>query len=540
MRRLTGLDASFLYLETPNNHMHVGAVYVLDPEGDSEAASVETFRRIISERIHLLPPFRWRLVEVPMGLHHPVWINDPDFDLEYHVRRGAIPSPGGMHELADYAAQFMARPLDRSRPLWEIEVLEGLKGGRRAFLSKTHHAAIDGASGAELTTTLLDLTREVRTVEPPLKAFKAERQPSDLEMLAYGLRSAATQPVALMRAIGNATSIVRTLQKRVEEGVSGKLPFQSPRTSLNTPITPHRKLSTTALPLSDIKVIRAAFGGTVNDAVLAICGGALRRYLDEEGELPADPLVAMVPVSVRAKDQKGAMGNQVGQMLVPIGTHLSDPKERLDAISEQTKFAKETLNAIGASTLSSWSEFAAPAVAARAARLYSSMQLASRHRPLFNLTISNVPGPQQPLYAAGAKLAEWYPMGPIYDGAGLNITLMSYEGVMYVGLLACRETVPRLWDLAAHMDASMAELLDAAKQVLAKPAVGGSAPGTDAAASPSPAPKKVGKSGSVAKRSAGTRKARSVPTTGATKRTASVSSAAGRKKASPSATRKRA
>jgi WS/DGAT/MGAT family acyltransferase len=463
MRRLTGLDASFLYLETPNNHMHVGAVYVLDPEGDASAASAEVFRRIIAERIHLLPPFRWKLVEVPFGLHHPIWINDGDLDLEYHVRPAALPAPGGMKELADLAARFMARPLDRSRPLWEMEIVEGLEGGRCALLSKTHHAAIDGASGAELTANLLDLTKQPRRVEPPAAEFRAERRPSDLEMLAFGLRSAAAQPSELLHMIGRAPSLVRTLQQRSAEGTSGKLPFQSPRTSLNGPITPHRTLSTAMFPLSEIKEIRAAFGGTVNDVVLSVCGGALRTYLAEERELPDDPLVAMVPVSVRATDQNAAMGNRVAQMLVPLGTDVAAPAERLRAVQEQTAHAKGTLDAIGADTLANWTEFAAPAIAARAAQLYSSMQLANRVKPLFNLTVSNLPGPQFPLYAAGARLVEWFPMGPVYDGAGLNITVISYDGVVYAGLLACKETVPRIWDLATFLTDAKDELLTAAR-----------------------------------------------------------------------------
>jgi WS/DGAT/MGAT family acyltransferase len=444
-------------------------VYVLDPEGDPEAASLAAFRRIIGERLHLLPPFRWRLVDVPFGIHHPVWVDDPDFDLEYHVRAASIPAPGGPQELAAYAAQFMSRPLDRKRPLWELEVVDGLAGGLRAFVSKTHHAAIDGASGAELTAQLLDLTREPRQVDPPAEAFRGERIPSELEMLAYGLRSAAAQPGELLRMVGRTPAVLRTLQQRTADGTSGKLPFQSPRTSINGPITPHRAMATASFPLAEVKAIRAALGGTVNDVVLAICGGALRRYLQEGGELPGDPLVAMVPVSVRATDQKGSMGNRVAQMLVPLGTDVTDPAERVRVVSEATVHAKGTLEAIGAETLANWTEFAAPAIAARAARLYSSMQLANRVRPVFNLTVSNVPGPQFPLWAAGARLTAWYPMGPVYDGAGLNITLMSYDGAMYVGLLACRETVPRLWDLAHLLEEAKDELLALAAPPVSEP-----------------------------------------------------------------------
>jgi diacylglycerol O-acyltransferase / wax synthase len=473
MRRLTGLDASFLYMETPNNHMHVGAVYIFDPGDDPEAGSFDRVKATVASRLHLLPPFRWKLVEVPFGLHHPLWINDPDFDIEYHVRKAALPSPGGQAELAEYAAQFMARPLDRSRPLWEMEVVEGLQGGRIAMITKTHHSAIDGASGAELTTALLDTTAVPTEVSPPSKAFKADRIPSDVETLAYALRSLTQQPAELLKAVRRTTEVALHLRKSSAEGApTAATPFAAPRTSFNVPITPHRKFAYTQFSLTDVKTIRAGLGGTVNDVVLAVCASALRRYLLEGRELPVDPLIAMVPMSVRSTDQMGAMGNRVSQLLVRLATQVADPVERLEMIKAETTLAKEQINAIGADTLSNWAEFAAPAVAARAARLYSSMGLANRHKPIYNVTISNVPGPQIPLYSSGAKLVEWYPMGPIFDGIGLNMTVMSYMGDVYVGLLACRETVAGLWDLSQYMVDAVDELLDAAgKPAPRKPVV---------------------------------------------------------------------
>jgi diacylglycerol O-acyltransferase / wax synthase len=212
MRRLTGLDASFLYMETPNNHMHVGAVYVFDPGDDPSACSFERVKANVESRLHLLPPFRWKLVTVPFGLHHPLWANDPDFDIEYHLRHVALPAPGGQAELAEHAAQFMARPLDRSRPLWEMEVVEGLEGGRIALVTKTHHAAIDGASGAELTTALLDLAADTPMVAPPEKPFEGDRIPSDMETLAYALRSLAEQPVELAKAIRRTADVALNLK----------------------------------------------------------------------------------------------------------------------------------------------------------------------------------------------------------------------------------------------------------------------------------------------------------------------------------------
>lgn len=460
MRRLTGLDASFLYMETPNNHMHVGAVYVFDPGDDPTAVSFERVKAGVESRLHLLPPFRWKLVTVPFGLHHPLWANDAHFDIEYHVRQAALPAPGGQAELAEHAAQFMARPLDRTRPLWELEVVEGLEGGRIALITKTHHAAIDGASGAELTTALLDLSADAPPVPPPDKAFHGDRIPSDVETLAYALRSLTEQPAELVKAVRRTAEAALNLRKRSADGdAAPATPFAAPRTSFNVPITPHRKFAYTQVPLNDIKEVRAALGGTVNDVVLAMCASALRQYLLDGGELPTEPLIAMVPMSVRNTDQKGAMGNRVSQLLVRLATEEPDPVKRYQSIQAETKIAKDSINAIGADTLSNWAEFAAPAVAARAARLYSSMGLANRHKPIYNVTISNVPGPQVPLFCTGGRLVEWYPMGPIFDGIGLNMTVMSYLGVMYVGLLACRETMSGVWDLAAHCNAGIDELL---------------------------------------------------------------------------------
>jgi diacylglycerol O-acyltransferase / wax synthase len=463
MRRLTGLDASFLYLETPNNHMHVAGTFVFDPTDLPGGYSFDQFKKIIANRLHKLPPFRWRLVEVPFGLHHPIWIEDPDFDLDYHVRRIAAPAPGGRAELAAIAADIMGRPLDRRRPLWEIHIVEGLEHGHVAMISKTHHAAIDGASGAELSTNLLDVAPQPAMFDEP--SWKAERIPSDSEMLVYALNSLSKQPTLFAKALKDTVTMALTLRSRpVPEGITPPpAPFTAPRTSLNGPITPHRSFGMGEVSLEEIKLIRKYLGGTVNDVVLAICSGALRQYLIAGSELPMEPLVAMVPISVRSEDQKGAMGNRVSNMFVSLATQIADPIERLQVIQDGTKQAKEQANAIGADTLSNWAEFAAPAVAARAARLYSSMKLADRHRPLFNVTISNVPGPQFPLYSAGAKMVAWYPMGPIFDGGALNMTVMSYCGVVYFGLNACKELV-RVDELSAYVSDATAELLKIAEE----------------------------------------------------------------------------
>ncbi len=462
MRRLTGLDATFLYMETATSPMHVAGTYIYDPSAAPEGFDFSRFKALIANRLHKLPPFRWRLVEVPFGLHHPIWVEDPDFDLDYHVRRTTVRSPGGRAELEELAGELMSRPLDRRRPLWEIHIIEGLEHGYVAMVSKTHHAAIDGASGAELSTNLLDTQPEpVWFDDAPV--WTSERIPSDVEMLSYAINSLIRQPAKLVSTVKQTVEMVTQLRNRPKvEGVkSPPSLFSAPRTSFNVPLSSNRSFGTTEVTLADIKRIRAAFGGTVNDVVLALCTSALRRYLIDNSELPVEPLVAMVPISVRAADQKGAMGNQVSNMFVELPTNEADPVERLRLIQISTKASKEQASAIGADALTNWAEFAAPAIAARAARLYSSMNIANRHRPLFNVTISNVPGPNYPLYCNGSPLVAWYPMGPIFDGGGLNMTVMSYTGVVHFGLVACSDAFPRVRDLASNVLEAAKELLKA-------------------------------------------------------------------------------
>jgi len=465
VQRLSGLDATFLYLETPTNHMHVGSVIVLDPTSAPGGWSFDQARAVVENRLPLLPPFRRRLVEVPFGLHHPLWIEDPDFDLDYHVRRAALPSPGGMAELEAFAADFMGRPLDRSRPLWEMHVVEGLEGGRVAVVSKVHHAAIDGVSGAEITVNLLDVVPETVVFPPPDPPWRPDRLPGDAEMVAHAMASLSRQPLRAVKAGRRTVELALNLRRRnrLPDVTPPPAPFKAPKTSLNTMLTPHRRFATTQIGLDDMKRIKNALGGTVNDVVLAVCAGALRAWLADRGEQPDEDLVGFVPISVRAEDEKGTMGNRVSGMLVRLVTTIEDPVERLAAIREATRHAKDQDRAIEASRLSDWTEFAAPAVAARAARLASSLRVWDRlRRPLFTLVISNVPGPNLPLYFAGAKMLGIWPMGPITDGAGLNITVMSYLGNVNFGLIACREIAPDLADLARHIDGATAELLAAA------------------------------------------------------------------------------
>jgi WS/DGAT/MGAT family acyltransferase len=463
MQRLTGLDATFLYLETPTTPMHVSGVFVFDPSDAPEPFSFERYKELIRNRIHLAPPWRRRLVEVPFGLHHPLWIEDPDFDLDRHLRRVALPSPGGKAELEELAADFHARPLDRRRPLWEIWIVEGLEDGRMAALSKTHHAAIDGVSGEEIVVNLLDLTREVVIHEE--QPWEPDRVPSDAELVAYAASSLARQPLAAAKAARRTAEMALNLRRRNRQPdvTPPPAPFQAPQTSMNRAITARRSFCMADVPLDDVKTVKQAFGCTVNDVVLATCAGALRRHFEAEGEEVDGDLVAMIPISVRTEDEKGAMGNKISAMLSTLATSVDDPAERLKAIVEGTRRAKEQDRAIGATTLTDWAEFMAPAVAARAARLASTMRVADRARPLFNVTISNVPGPSFPLYSCGAELVGMYPMGPISDGGGLNMTIFSYRDQVRFGLVACPETVPHVERFQGYLAEALDELLALAK-----------------------------------------------------------------------------
>ncbi|MCA1833335.1 MAG: wax ester/triacylglycerol synthase family O-acyltransferase [Actinomycetota bacterium] len=465
MQRLSGLDASFLYFETPTMHMHVCATIVVDPSTMPGGYSFETLKGHIAGRLHLVPPFRRRLAHVPFNLAHPVWVEDAHFDLDYHVRRIGCPAPGSEDQLAELAGDVASRPLDRTKPLWEMWVVEGLENGYIAIVAKMHHATIDGVSGANMLVHLLDLEPNPAP-RPEPDEWTPERKPSDVELVGKALVHRLTKPVAGVRVaaqtIGSVVKFVRTRMSLTRPGMA--TPLTAPRTSFNTTITPHRKVAYARISLDDVKMVKNAFGTTVNDVVLAVTAGALRRYLEENKELPDKSLLAVVPVSVRPDDgDKSTSANRVSAMFSSLATDIEDPVERLMHIHEANKGAKEEHKAIGADMLQNWAEFAAPTTFSLAARLYSSMRLAERHPVIHNLVISNVPGPNLPLYFGGAKLVALYPLGPIFDGAALNITVLSYMDAMNWGFISCRETVPGLWNLAAAVGDSIAELRKAAE-----------------------------------------------------------------------------
>ena len=462
--RLSGLDASFLYLETPTLHMHVSMTAVFDPSTVPGGYSFDRLRRLIEERLPLAPVFQRRLIEVPFHLGHPLWVDDPDFDIDNHVRHAALPRPGGVAELADFAADVSSRKLHRDRPLWEMWIVEGLAGGHVAMVAKLHHSTVDGVSGAELLGTLFDLDAEPGDRVVPERP-SVGHVPSEFELVGQAIATRALRPFemagTLLRTARGIASVV-LLRRHEATDAKAALPLTAPRTSINVAVTARRRVAFAAASLGDVKRLKDAMGTTVNDVVLAMVTGALRRYLLEGDELPDSPLVSVVPVSVApdTADLKGA--NQVSAMFVQLPTEVPDPLERLRVIHLGTKGAKEEHRALGAATLQDWAEHATPNVFALAARLYTRIRMADRHRPIANLVVSNVPGPDVPLYFGGAEMKAAFPLGPVMDGMGLNITIMSYRGVLYWGLVSCSRAVPSIWEIAAAVPAALEELMTAA------------------------------------------------------------------------------
>ena len=355
MERLTGLDAAFLYLENPTNHMHVAMTMVLDPSSVPGGYTFENLKQFIANRVHLVPPFTRRLVEVPLNLAHPVWVEDPDFDIDFHIRRIGCPSPGGRRELGEMAGQIASTPIDRSRPLWELWVIEGLKQDRIGVVTKVHHAAIDGSSGADLMVHLFDL--EPAPADPPQLADRpAEHIPNDFELLGHAAASRMRKLIALPKLLGDTVGAVNRVaqgRRSGEDGKTGAAPLTAPRTSWNGSLSPMRSVGFARVTLDDVKALKDAFGCTVNDVVLGLCAGTLRSYMLANEDVPDTPLVAACPVSVRAGDDN-APGNKVSAMFATLDTQLEDPTDRIRAIQARTVGAKAEHNAVGADMLQNW------------------------------------------------------------------------------------------------------------------------------------------------------------------------------------------
>ena len=461
MERLTGLDAGFLYMETPALHMHTLKIAVIDPSDIPGGYTFTRFKEVLEQRLHLLPPFRRRIVEVPMRLHHPVWIEDENFDLSLHVRHVGCPVPGGMSEFAELVSDIASRQLRRDRPLWEIWVIEGLEESKIAFVAKIHHSVADGIAAASLLANVADdLQGAAETQTPtPSPGWRPEAAPAKWQLFKDAARDLAPElkglPRLLSRTLRNMLAVRR---KRKDEDLTPPLPFDTPKTRFNKALTPHRLFTMSTLSLVDVKTVKNAFDVSVNDVVLAIVAGALRRYLEERHELPDRPLVAGVPVSTAA-DPERLGGNKVSNMFTALRTDIADPVERLRAIHDVTKAAKEFHNVLGSEMLRDWSEITPPRPFAWFMRFYSRRGYASRHRPPINLVVSNVPGPPTPLTIADARIVAIYSMGPILEGIGLNVTVWSYVDSLNFGIVTCPEFAPDLGSLTDALGDELAELV---------------------------------------------------------------------------------
>jgi WS/DGAT/MGAT family acyltransferase len=464
MQQLSGMDASFLYFETRNAPTHIGSFAIYD-QSTAPGGRV-TFKGILANverRLHLARCFRQRIVKVPLDLDHPYWLEDPDFDLEFHIRHIALPQPGDWRQLCIQVARIHARPLDLTKPLWEMYVIEGLNRvdgappGSFALLTKIHHAAIDGVSGAELTAAVHDTSPDAEP-PPPDEPWRPEREPTLLELAARTTANNIRQPFRFARVMSQTIPpIARVLRSDANE-VEGA--GEVPRTRFNGIVSPHRVVGGRVFSLQDIRDVRKVVpGATVNDVILTVCSGALRRYLEHHRELPAESLVAMAPISVRTEDQRGAAGNRVSAMSVTLFSNVADPLERLEKVHRGTQGSKATANALGATTMTDITQVLPGTLSGLAARLYTRLGLANRVKPFLNTVITNVPGPQVPLYFTGAKLVSFYGLGPVMDGMGLIHPIFSYSGRISVSFTACRDQMPDPGFYADCIQASFDELL---------------------------------------------------------------------------------
>ena len=467
MEELSGLDASFLYMETPKIPMHIGGVAIL--EG---ALQFSDFYRFIEQRLHTVEKLTQKLVMVPLSLDRPYWVEDPDFDLSMHIHRTALPRPGGWKELRYLASRLFSQQLNRERPLWEFVFVEGVDTipqvpkGSVCLISRVHHAGFDGKSGTDLMSMLYDVSPKPRPV-PPNVPKEVEALPGSMGLMAKSAYNFLTRPgklPGLLWDTGKAT-LKAGYMTRAQGIEMPTLPFSAPKTRFNDTVEAERIWNSTLLDISRVKAIRKVCdGATLNDVILAICAGALRRYLLEKNELPDKPLVAMVPVSTRTENEKNAMGNQVSAMFVQLATDIDDPVKRLAKIHLNTKVGKLYQNAIDAKSLIGYAELIPFGLASVAARFYSRANIAKRHNPFFNVVITNVPGPQIPLYMAGHKLLATMGTAPIIDGMGLIMPITSYNGAISISPTSAVNLMPDLDDFTRYIRHSANELEKAALQ----------------------------------------------------------------------------
>ena len=458
--RLSALDVSFLYLESPTTAMHVGEVAIFRPaEGSDANDQYDALRRLVGARISMVPRYRQKVRFVPGRIANPVWVDDEAFDLSYHVRRSALPRPGTLDQLRELVGRVQSRHLDRSRPLWELYVVEGLEDGRFAILTKTHHAMVDGADVLDIGSLILDPLPQPR--ETPTDGWLPEREPSSVGLVVDAVADTLRRPTQLLETVRAGVTDARAVTTRTFGAAATVLSAArsslrpAPPSPLNAVVGEQRRFGMAATDLEDYRRVRAAHGGTVNDVVLAVVTGALRIWLLTRGEsvTPAAAVRAMVPVSVQ--DGVGARGSRVTSYFVDLPVGEPSPVVRLHQVSYAMKAHKESGHAVGAPALVALSGFAPPTIHSAAARLASG--LTSR---LFNVVVTNVPGPQYPLFAAGAQMLETYPVDPLGRGQAVSVGLTSYDGAVYFGLNADRDAMPDVEVLAQCLEESLAELVE--------------------------------------------------------------------------------
>jgi WS/DGAT/MGAT family acyltransferase len=460
MRRMSGLDAMFLYNEIPTQHMHTLKVAILEPEDPANYA-FEAERRKLAQGLGRLRPFRWRVVPTPFHLNHPLWIEDPDFDLDLHVKRAALPAPGGREELADFISEIASTPLDRTRPMWKLWLVEGLEDGRIATVAKVHHSLADGHASAELLTSFAS----TRPGEPSEAAIGGDSwQPEPVPSKTWLLWRGFVDLLAFLKdGVPRYTRAFAAARRRKaarerEGGERSPAPFSGPDTVFNGVLSSHRRFAYMTLSLPDAKLVRKAFGGTLNDVILAVVSGALRRYLAERDQLPEPPLVAWIPMDTRAPDDEPGFGNHSAVMYENLCTDIEDPVERLLAIQRCSAISKRDFADTEGARQSDFFKFVPPVVSALLMSRVSTF-LKKRGRPSqANLIISNVKGPTTRLFADRTPLQALYSIGPVLEGVGLNITAWSYGDQLNFSLLSDRKMLPDLWPLADGLRDSLAEL----------------------------------------------------------------------------------
>ncbi|MES2753288.1 MAG: wax ester/triacylglycerol synthase family O-acyltransferase [Pseudomonadota bacterium] len=470
MLQLSGQDASFVYLETPHTPMHIGSVGIYDPStAPGGFVRFKDILNFIGSRLSGARSFRQRLVRVPFDLDHPYWIEDPEFDIEFHVRHIALPKPGDWRQLCIQVARLHARPMDLAKPLWEFTIVEGLDNveglppGCFALVSKVHHAAIDGMSGVEMSAAVHDLDAEM-TPQAAKDEWRPDNMPHVADLLMRSYFNSLKQPLRVLETIGRSLPGMGKLAAGVSKGeVSLSNTRMAPKTRFNAKVSGHRVFDAVPFKLADIRAIKDAVpDATVNDVILAIVGGGLRQYLLDKKELPKDSLTAMAPISVRGEGEKAALGNLVSAMVVPLGTNIADPLERLRQVHDAAVNSKAMTNAVGARTLTDYSQLIPSGLAAIAARLYTRVGAANVHAPIFNTVVTNVPGSRVPLYFCGARMVAMYGTAPVSDSMGLINPVYSYGDTIAISFTADREMLPDPEVYAAALRSSFAALKDAA------------------------------------------------------------------------------